>query len=377
MSVTYSHYVKNNLDVEGTTFMLGSAAVGQSTAVDASAIFEAESTTKGLLIPRMTTIQRDAIATPAAGLMVYDTTENVFYHHNGTLWVMQVKNRVNRSNIIVGDEAGNAITTGAAYNVVVGRGSAAGLTTGSCNTIIGDASVRAGAPGDHNTCIGANVCFTSAGFTGTSNTALGDFSFRNLTSGNNNTSIGRLSANSLTTGLNNVILGSIADCDATLSNQIAIGYQATTTKANQCLIGNASLIECVPDSGATANLGTSTNPWNNIYLKGSIIGAASGSGVIVRTEVSTATYTLLTTDVLISSKYTATGAQTLTLPLVSSVDIGKIYHIVDTDGNAQTNNITIAADGSDTINGTTDLLMDLDYQSIGLFSDGSGKWFVY
>jgi hypothetical protein len=42
----------------------------------ASAIVEIQSTTMGFLPPRMTTTQKNAIATPAAGLVVYDTTLN-------------------------------------------------------------------------------------------------------------------------------------------------------------------------------------------------------------------------------------------------------------------------------------------------------------
>jgi hypothetical protein len=42
----------------------------------ASALLQVDSTTKGFLPPRMTTTQKNAIATPAAGLMVYDTTLN-------------------------------------------------------------------------------------------------------------------------------------------------------------------------------------------------------------------------------------------------------------------------------------------------------------
>jgi len=40
----------------------------------ASALLEVKSTTKGILFPRMTTTQKNAIASPAAGLVVYDTT---------------------------------------------------------------------------------------------------------------------------------------------------------------------------------------------------------------------------------------------------------------------------------------------------------------
>jgi len=53
----------------------------------ASAILQADSTTKGFLPPRMTTTQKNAIGTPAAGLQVYDTTLNQMSYYNGTTWV--------------------------------------------------------------------------------------------------------------------------------------------------------------------------------------------------------------------------------------------------------------------------------------------------
>jgi hypothetical protein len=51
-----------------------------------SAMLDVTSTTKGFLIPRMTSAQRLSIATPAAGLMVYETTTNSFWFYNGTVW---------------------------------------------------------------------------------------------------------------------------------------------------------------------------------------------------------------------------------------------------------------------------------------------------
>jgi hypothetical protein len=41
---------------------------------------------KGFLVPRMTSAQRAAIASPAKGLLVYDSTSNSFWFHNGTAW---------------------------------------------------------------------------------------------------------------------------------------------------------------------------------------------------------------------------------------------------------------------------------------------------
>jgi hypothetical protein len=52
----------------------------------ASAMLHINSTTKGLLMPRLTTVQRTAIASPATGLQVYDTNSNSFWYYNGSAW---------------------------------------------------------------------------------------------------------------------------------------------------------------------------------------------------------------------------------------------------------------------------------------------------
>lgn len=57
---------------------------------NASAALQIDDTTRGLLIPRMTTTQRTAIATPAAGLQVYDTTTNTNWFYNGTIWINNI-----------------------------------------------------------------------------------------------------------------------------------------------------------------------------------------------------------------------------------------------------------------------------------------------
>ncbi len=59
-----------------------------TTTPDASASVDITSTTKGFLPPRMTTVQMNAISSPATGLMVYDTTTNQWMGYNGTSWVI-------------------------------------------------------------------------------------------------------------------------------------------------------------------------------------------------------------------------------------------------------------------------------------------------
>ena len=51
-----------------------------------SAILDASSTTKGFLPPRMTRVQRDAIANPADGLMIYNIEVRCLQWWNGTVW---------------------------------------------------------------------------------------------------------------------------------------------------------------------------------------------------------------------------------------------------------------------------------------------------
>ena len=64
---------------------LGRVGIGTNTPV-ASALLEMVSTSKGILIPRMTSAQRFAIASPVTGLLVYDLVGQ-FYYYNGSAWV--------------------------------------------------------------------------------------------------------------------------------------------------------------------------------------------------------------------------------------------------------------------------------------------------
>lgn len=65
-----------------------------TTTNSASSLVTMESTTKGLLIPRMTTTQRDAISTPATSLLIFNTTTNAFNYYDGAAWIFlsSVKN---------------------------------------------------------------------------------------------------------------------------------------------------------------------------------------------------------------------------------------------------------------------------------------------
>jgi hypothetical protein len=85
-----------SLEIVGTTIGAGGGAsisfpnnrifLGNGS-VETSARLQVDSTTQGFLPPRMTTTQKNAITSPAAGLQVYDTTLNQMSYYNGTSWV--------------------------------------------------------------------------------------------------------------------------------------------------------------------------------------------------------------------------------------------------------------------------------------------------
>lgn len=74
----------NNGIVSKSPVLIGNKGVGQSYA--ASALLELYSTSKGLMLPRMSTVQRNAISPTAAGMIIFDVNTNKFNGHNGTAW---------------------------------------------------------------------------------------------------------------------------------------------------------------------------------------------------------------------------------------------------------------------------------------------------
>ena len=74
-----------------TTNVFAQVGIGTITP-NASSVLDVSSTTQGMLTPRMTTAQRVAIASPADGLMVYDTDLKTFYHFNSSITSWNVIN---------------------------------------------------------------------------------------------------------------------------------------------------------------------------------------------------------------------------------------------------------------------------------------------
>jgi len=54
--------------------------LGLGQTLNSKAVIDIQSTTKGVLFPRMTTTERDAIGSPPNGLLVFNTTDQQFHY---------------------------------------------------------------------------------------------------------------------------------------------------------------------------------------------------------------------------------------------------------------------------------------------------------
>jgi hypothetical protein len=244
--------------------------------IDVSAI---SGTKRGLLIPRMTTVQRNAIPTPATGLLVFDITTNGFWYFNGALWTTLWSNgngwalqgntgttpamdfvgttdnvplhfRVNNvtagrivpadSVVAFGSRAGEALTTGR-FNTFVGQLAGRSTTTGSRNTFVGN-EAGASNTGDMNTFIGHRS--GAANTTGSGNTFLGHWSGQYTTSGSSNVFLGRETGRMNTTALANTFVGAYAgQQNITGNTNTFLGFVAgrdNTTGSLNTMIGGFS-----------------------------------------------------------------------------------------------------------------------------------------
>jgi Chaperone of endosialidase len=93
------------LVIFASSFTFAQVGIGTTTP-NASSVLEMRSTTRGLLPPRVTETERNAIASPEKGLLVYQTTTpNGFYYFDGTAW--KILQSINGWNIF-----GNNNTSG-------------------------------------------------------------------------------------------------------------------------------------------------------------------------------------------------------------------------------------------------------------------------
>ena len=77
--------VEEKFSSRGETYFADKVSIGGE--VEESAALNIEAEDKGILVPRLTTVQMEAISNPATGLIVYNTDEVAFMYWTGSDWI--------------------------------------------------------------------------------------------------------------------------------------------------------------------------------------------------------------------------------------------------------------------------------------------------
>ncbi|MEZ4777845.1 MAG: hypothetical protein R2786_00485 [Flavobacteriaceae bacterium] len=169
---------------------------------DASSMLDISATDKGILIPRMLETQKNSIASPATGLLVFQTdgTDPGFYFYNGSGWDYLTTNgakeindlsdgNTNYNSIYLGDGIASSATASSNSNIGIGDLALRYLTDGDFNIAIGPGASENIRTGSNNISIGLSAM--SRNRTGDDNIGIGNFSgFNNDTAASGNIFIG-------------------------------------------------------------------------------------------------------------------------------------------------------------------------------------------
>jgi hypothetical protein len=308
---------------------------------DASAALDISSTNMGVLVPRMNQTQRDAIASPATGLLIFQTDAGAgFYYFDGLNWV-PIANSANAWNLtgntgtdpntnfvgttdtnplmfrmnnihsgkidtltrntFLGFRAGQAydassanlatalgykalMNSNAYYNTAVGAIALFNNSTGEGNTAVGANALRTNTTGSYNVGIGTGALNWNAD--GSFNTALGVNAMLNCSSGSYNVGLGNGALASNLQGSYNVAVGALALAASTNSlDNVAVGAYALNAnnsgEHNAALGTNAMRNNTTGSfnaaSGDEAMLANNTGSFNSAFGNKALRGNISGN----------------------------------------------------------------------------------------------------
>ena len=225
-------------DSEGSVKLVvqGDGKVGIGTTTP-QALFDVTSTSGGILIPRMTKAQRDAITATQIGMLIYQTDNNPgFYFYNGE-WlavgagILDINTltdaKTDASSIFLGWDSGLE-DDGDNHNVGVGKEALKSNTSGNDNTAVGRYALNSNSLGNNNSVLGRGALYQN-------------------TIGSSNVGVGKWTLFTNQTGSYNVAIGAEAGDNydskdiVNKSGCVFIGYRAgrNTTQSNRLYIDNS------------------------------------------------------------------------------------------------------------------------------------------
>jgi hypothetical protein len=236
------------------SFVEAQTGIG-TTIPHASAKLDITSVDKGFLPPRMTSSQRDAIPSPAAGLMVYQTDgTSGLYYYNGSAWIFIINSTTNVLSVVNGG-TGTTTSSGTGSVVLNTNASLANptLTTPSLGVASGTSLSLTSTTAGTSTSTGALIVSGGAGIAGQifaggiqntpiGNTTASSGSFTTIVASGNITATGNLtggnSSSSSISGFVANILSISADYPIT-SADIGKVIQSTGSSAITITIPNS------------------------------------------------------------------------------------------------------------------------------------------
>lgn len=215
---------------------LGNVGIG-TISPNVSALLELSSTTKGILIPRLTTTQRNAIPSPAQGLLIFQTDgPRGFYFYDGT-W-----KAVSSSGSGANTSLSNLVSPTAINQHLLPQTTKL-YDLGSSSLSWRNLYLR-----DDIYLDGTRFVSNAPG-TASLNAFVGSNAGLAITSGINNTALGHDALRNDTSGYNNTAVGTQALFNAFYSNNTAVGYEAGFDSYFES--GFGSMVYTVPSVNST------------------------------------------------------------------------------------------------------------------------------
>ena len=255
-----------------------------TTSPDASAQLDITHTSKGLLIPRMSTTAITSISSPAKGLMVYDSVLNILMVNMGTAavpnwetiaansgWALTGNSGTSSANNFLGtkDAAPLLFKVNSAKSGYIDSGA-----SNTFNTSFGFRALDSITTGANNVALGYNALISNT--TGTGNTATGTYPLYSNTTGNNNNANGSRALYNNTTGYSNTADGAYSLLQNTTGyDNTANGFAALYTNTigfQNTASGDHALDDNTTGNGNTA-VGSSSLELNSIGAFNTAIGS--------------------------------------------------------------------------------------------------------
>jgi hypothetical protein len=305
-------------------------------AKNASAVLELESTTKGFLMPRMTTVQLTSISAPATGLTIFNTTDSCVYIYRGTVggWQSTCSAAYNGGWSLLGNTGTSATTN------FIGTTDAVDFVTRTGNT----ERMRVSSTG--NVGIGITTPIYKLDLSGASNI----LRIQGLTGGLGTVTDSIITIASATGVINRRSIADVLNSTNTAwllggNSLLSAGSIGTTTSQDVNVITNGTTRLTVSAAGAITQTGTGV-----VTLTGNVA-ASSGATITGTSGVNLNTTGTGTTTIGSATSATAvTGATGINTAGTGATTIGNATSTTAVTGTA---NINIAGVGTTTIGNAT------------------------